>query len=58
MQNFRELDMKKKMDPKAVTFWVSGLKTSLGQFGLKRHIKQKYGTLAPIFTNWNSFSPE
>ena len=31
MQNFMELDMKK--DPKAVTFEIWGLKSSLGQFG-------------------------
>ena len=34
MENFMELDMKKKkLDPKAVTFGVWGLKTSLGEFG-------------------------
>ena len=33
MENFMELDMKKNLDPKAVTFGVWGLKTSLGQFG-------------------------
>ena len=35
MQNFMELDMKKISDPKALTFGVWGLKTSLGQFGSK-----------------------
>ena len=35
MQNFMELDMKKFSDPKAVTFRVWDLKTSLGQFGPK-----------------------
>ena len=35
MQNFMELDMKKFSDPKALTFGVWGLKTSLGQFGPK-----------------------
>ena len=33
MQYFMELDMKKFSDPKARTFGVWGLKTSLGQFG-------------------------
>ena len=32
MQNFMELDMKKFTDPKTLTFWVWGLKTSLEQF--------------------------
>ena len=35
MQNFIELDMKKFSDPKAVTFGVWALRTSLGQFGPK-----------------------
>ena len=35
MQNFMELDMKNFSDPKALTFGVWGLKTSLGQFGPK-----------------------
>ena len=35
MQNFMKLDMKKFSDPKALTFAVWGLKTSLGQFGPK-----------------------
>ena len=35
MQNFMELDMKKFLDLKAMTFGVWGLKTSLGQFGHK-----------------------
>ena len=35
MQNIMELDMKKFSDPKALTFGVWGLKTSLGQFGSK-----------------------
>ena len=35
MQNFMELDKKKLSDPKALIFGVWGLKTSLGQFGLK-----------------------
>ena len=34
-QNFMELDMKKFSYPKALTFGVLGLKTSLGQFGHK-----------------------
>ena len=35
MQNFIELDMKQFSDPKALTFGVWGLKTSLGQSGPK-----------------------
>ena len=35
MPNFMELDMKKFSDPKALTFGVWGLKTSLEQFGPK-----------------------
>ena len=35
MQNFIELDMKKFSNPKALTFGVWRLKTSLGQFGAK-----------------------
>ena len=33
--NFMELDMNKFSDPKALTFGVWDLKTSLGQFGPK-----------------------
>ena len=33
MQNFIELNMKKFSYPKALTFGVGGLKSSLGQFG-------------------------
>ena len=39
MQDFMCLDMKKFVDPKAVTFGVCGLKTSLGQHGPKRLVK-------------------
>ena len=39
MQNFMELNLKKSLDPKAVTSGVCVLKTSLGQLGLKRRIK-------------------
>ena len=39
MPDVMELDMKKPIDPKAVTFGVWGLKTSLGQLGPKRRIK-------------------
>ena len=39
MQNFMELEMRKFLDPKAVTFQVCDLKTSSGQLGPKRHIK-------------------
>ena len=35
MQNLMELEMKKCSDPKALTFGIWGLKTSLGQFGSK-----------------------
>ena len=35
MQNFMELDMKKFSYPKALTFGVLDLKTSLGQFRLQ-----------------------
>ena len=35
MQNFIEIDMKKCSDPKALTFGVWGLKTSLVRFGSK-----------------------
>ena len=35
VQNFMELDMRKISDPKALTFGIWGLKTSLGQFGPK-----------------------
>ena len=35
MQNILELDMKKISDPRALTFGVWGLKTSLGQLGSK-----------------------
>ena len=39
MQNFMELDMKKVLDPKVLTFGVWGVKTSLGQLRPKRCIK-------------------
>ena len=39
MQNFMELDMKKGLNLKAITFGVWGLKTILGQLGFKRRIK-------------------
>ena len=38
MQSFMELDMKKLLDPKTVTFGGWSLKTSLGQLGPKRRI--------------------
>ena len=41
MQNFMKLDMKKKLDLKAVIFGVWGLKTSLGQFGSKAFVKTR-----------------
>ena len=39
MQNFIELDMKKALDPEAVTFGVWELKSSLGKFRSNRLIK-------------------
>ena len=39
MQHSLELDMIKRLDPKAVAFAVWGLKTRLGQLGPKRCIK-------------------
>ena len=39
MQNITKLEMKKLLDPKAVTAEVWGLKTSLGKLGPKRRIK-------------------
>ena len=35
LENFMELHKKKFTDPKTMTFGAWGLKTSLGQFGLK-----------------------
>ena len=40
MQKFWGLDMKNFLDHKVVTFWIWGLKTSLGQFWSKGLIKQ------------------
>ena len=37
--NFIDVDLKKLLDPKALTFGVCGLKTSLRQFGPKGNIK-------------------
>ena len=39
MQNFIELDMKKALDPEAVTFGVWEQKSSLGKFRSNRLIK-------------------
>ena len=47
-QNFIELDMKKISDPKALTFEVWGLWTSLGQFGPKAFCK---GFIKPLREN-------
>ena len=62
MQNFMELDMTKIPDLKALTFEVWGLKTSLGQFGLKAFskglIKPLDRTLASIFKSRTAFSHE
>ena len=40
MQNFMKLDMKKFSDPKALTFGVRDLKTTLGQFGPRAFCKE------------------
>ena len=48
-QNFMELDVRKILDPKAVTFGVWGLTTSLRQVGSERRISShKSETLTPI----------
>ena len=41
MRNSMELEMKKILDSKAMTFGVWGLKTSLGQFWPEEFIKPK-----------------
>ena len=51
MQNFMEHDMKKLLDPKALTFGVWSLKTSLGQFGPKAFGKR---LIKPLFENPSS----
>ena len=51
MQNFMELDNKKILDPKALTFGIWGLKTSLGQFGPKAFGK---GLIKPLVENPSS----
>ena len=63
MQNFMDLDIEKISDPKALTFEVWGLKTSLWQFGPKflcngliKPLEMR--TLASIFKNRTSFSQE
>ena len=48
MQNFMELDMKKFSDPKALTFGVWDLKTSLGELGPKVFGK---GLIKPLVEN-------
>ena len=48
MQNFLKLDRKKISDPKALTFGVWDLKTSLGQFGPKAFGK---GLSKPLVKN-------
>ena len=48
MQNVMELDMKKISDPKALTFSIWGLKTSLGRFGPKDFPK---GFIKPLVEN-------
>ena len=57
-QKFMKLDMKKLLDSKTVTFGIWDLKNSLGQPGSKRRMRHKCGTLASIFINRTSFSPE
>ena len=51
MQNFMDLDMKKISDPKALTFRVLGLKTSLAQFWPKAFGK---GLIKPLVQNRSS----
>ena len=51
MQNFMELDMKKFSDPKAMSFGICGIKTSLGQFGPKSFSK---GLIKPLVQNPSS----
>ena len=51
MQHFVELDVNKYSDPKALTFGVWGLKTSLGQFGPKAFGK---GLIKPLVENPSS----
>ena len=62
MQNLVEVDIKKFLDPKALTPEVWDLKTSLGQLGPKPLAKNlsshKFRKLASIFTNRTSFSHE
>ena len=41
MQNFMELDIRKFLDRKSVTYEVWGLKTCLEQLGPKRRIKSE-----------------
>ena len=48
MQNFMDLGMKKFLDPKALTFGVWDLKTSLVQFGPKAFGK---GLIKPLIEN-------
>ena len=51
MQNFKELDMKKISDPKALKCGVWGLKPNLGQFGPKIFGK---GLIKPLVENPSS----
>ena len=50
MQNFMKFDMEKFTDSKTLTFGVWGLKTSLGQFGLKAFGR---GLIKPLVKNQN-----
>ena len=50
-QNFMELDMKKILNPKALTFGVWGLKPNLGQFGSKTFDR---GLIKPLLENPSS----
>ena len=45
VQNFMELDVKKNSDPKALTFGIWDLKTSLGQFGPKAFGKGEFSRI-------------
>ena len=55
MQHFMQLDMKKKSDPKTLTFGVWGLINSLEQFGPKAFGK---GLINPVVKNLSSNFPK
>ena len=55
MQHFMQLDMKKKSDPKTLTFGVWDLINSLEQFGPKAFGK---GLIKPVVKNLSSNFPK